>query len=723
MQYTFKDYERIFEYLRSKATELSDGQWTDFTDGDFGTVVIHLLSYWGDIMSNQLDLTASELFLNTAEERTSLMEIVKLVGYEPSHYQSAVAFVNLEYQRSENEEYEPLTLPSFTQFVTNDNSLSYYNLFSTTLSDDITTVAVYEGTKISKNFYYDDIDQYGRISLGDYYVGTNTVRCDIVSGVISGNLPRVTDVRFTTGEMCFSVHVDLDGIPYIQLPTSWKTSIVNPTTFNVTYLRTNGANGRTGANTITRVANTTVTSYTITNPEASVGGYNPETVTEIKTKASVFARTMYTIVTLKDFEDMSLFINDILQVKALDYNNVEEDFPPTIPAYKQPSPPNGVPNDAYKVLILAVPSNVADQTIFMPDDNGTYSKLTVAATQLHNLYMERKSATLYLEYRDPIYIDPWLILNIYMDPNNLNLSAVPEDVIDFIKLRYSRSRVKIGQSIYGSVIGKDILNGFSYIDYVEIRDPEYNIEAKPYEYLDVVNGYFMVFVNDSIKYVPKGLQLVNLRKNGKIRVQDKSVENSPIVEIPWCSQEIYESNPSYFPNSYKYLFDKSTGDYPRPDLTKLGVSWEEDGALLKLIIPDEMLDFEATQYFYLDNDQEYLHIYNSSDINNLITYANEESQINVPNYVTVELREEEGFIRMVNMFTSAYTGVKVKQYGVNINHQITLTQPNGDKFSWTNLGYNTEILGEPDQIYFENNGIVSYFYVPFDWEVEINEVE
>ena len=273
-----------------------------------------VISYWGDLMSNQLDLTASELFLSTAEERTSLMEIVKLVGYEPSHFQSSIAYEHITYQREENEPYTPYVLPAFTQFYNTSGSLSYYNLYPVTLSDETTVVTLYEGEKATKRFTYSDVDEYGRISLGDYYVATNTVLLTMANSSINGDIPRVPDVRFTTGDMCFSVHVDLDGIPYIQLPNHWKNLVIDGSVFEVAYLTTNGANGRTGANTITQVNSNKLKKYTFTNPEASVGGYNPETINEMKAKASVFARTMYSIVTLKDFEDMSIFVNDIMQV-------------------------------------------------------------------------------------------------------------------------------------------------------------------------------------------------------------------------------------------------------------------------------------------------------------------------------------------------------------------------------------------------------------------------
>ena len=143
--YALKDYETIFNFLTNQAVQLSNGQWTDFTDGDFGTIIIHLLSYWGDLLSNQLDLTASELFLSTAEERTSLMEIVKLIGYEPANYQSSKVTLYITYQADPNTPFETETLPAFSKFISNSN-LTFYNLYPVRLTSGTTLVPVYEGT-------------------------------------------------------------------------------------------------------------------------------------------------------------------------------------------------------------------------------------------------------------------------------------------------------------------------------------------------------------------------------------------------------------------------------------------------------------------------------------------------------------------------------------------------------------------------------------------------
>ena len=172
---TARDYEKIFEELKRLAKEYSAGRWTDFTDGDFGTVIIHLLSYVGDLLSNQIDTTANELFLFTAEERTSLMEIAKLVGYEPRHFMSALA--TIKFTASED-----ITIPRWATWK--GAGFEFHNIEPQSFLKGENTIYVYEGTLTTRTFTYDDIDENGCINLQDYYVAFNTVHLDLTNGTL-----------------------------------------------------------------------------------------------------------------------------------------------------------------------------------------------------------------------------------------------------------------------------------------------------------------------------------------------------------------------------------------------------------------------------------------------------------------------------------------------------------------------------------------------------------
>lgn len=735
LDYTLKDYETIFNFLTDQAVELSDGQWTDFTDGDFGTIIIHLLSYWGDLLSNQLDLTASELFINTAEERTSLMEIVKLIGYEPNNYSSSMASLHITHNTDPNVAYEGEVLPAFSKFVSN-SGLSYYNLYPVRLTSDTTIVPTYEGTLTNKIFYYRDITTDGRIQVNDPNMATNATQVEIIAGSVAGEIQRVSDVRFTSGELCFSIHTDLDGYPYIQLPAWWSNLLSDPVTISVTYLKTRGQDGRVGANTINRIASNPSISnnYTINNPEASVGGTNPETVAEIKAKATAFARTMYTAVTLKDFEDIALFSDTISQVRALDYNHKEEEFPPTIAPYKQPTPPNGIPNDAYKVLIMAVPADLSTQTIFTgdtikyTDDTGVerertdYGSLTDSMKALHNEYMDRKSATLYLEYRDPVYINPWLIMNIYLKrKEDIRSGDVASSVRDFLQLRFARNRVRIGESIYGSQIGREVLSTFNYINYIEVRDPEYNIEAKPYEFVDFYNGKFMTWVDDELMLVPTGLNLIKISQGDEMLLNVGTEENPQTKSFMWVPKETYQNDTSFIPNSYLYNWDKSKGSYPRPEMEEIGVFWEgQNDSIMTVMVPDSMFNLGNLQKVEVRNGEMY-HIYNKRyQESELLTYVIG-GEPTIPAVVSYTILDEgTADERIVASFSSQYAYAKVNRYEIQDGEKIEIKYPDGSNYFYINDGATEVVVDELRQDVLYVSEDYPTFYVPEDYKVVIS---
>ena len=49
LAYDRRDSDSILSYLKSKAEEISGGQWTDFSNGDIGTILLKLIAYIADM--------------------------------------------------------------------------------------------------------------------------------------------------------------------------------------------------------------------------------------------------------------------------------------------------------------------------------------------------------------------------------------------------------------------------------------------------------------------------------------------------------------------------------------------------------------------------------------------------------------------------------------------------------------------------------------------------
>ena len=87
--YDKMDYYSILEYLKKQAEYFSEGDWTDFSDADIGTVLLKLMAMNADTTNYQIEKGVSELYLDTAIERVNEIALCKLVSYKNKHYQSA----------------------------------------------------------------------------------------------------------------------------------------------------------------------------------------------------------------------------------------------------------------------------------------------------------------------------------------------------------------------------------------------------------------------------------------------------------------------------------------------------------------------------------------------------------------------------------------------------------------------------------------------------------
>lgn len=81
VDYLSRDYESfrqaVVDLIPAKLPE-----WTDRSEADFGIVLVELFAYMADILSYYQDRVANEAFLHSAQERRSVIEHLRLIGYE-----------------------------------------------------------------------------------------------------------------------------------------------------------------------------------------------------------------------------------------------------------------------------------------------------------------------------------------------------------------------------------------------------------------------------------------------------------------------------------------------------------------------------------------------------------------------------------------------------------------------------------------------------------------
>jgi len=96
IDYTDKDYEALRRALLEFA-KLRLPEWTDRSPADFGVLMVDLFAYMGDVVLYYQDRLANESFISLATERRSIIDHLRLIGYELAPPRPAVAELDLDF--------------------------------------------------------------------------------------------------------------------------------------------------------------------------------------------------------------------------------------------------------------------------------------------------------------------------------------------------------------------------------------------------------------------------------------------------------------------------------------------------------------------------------------------------------------------------------------------------------------------------------------------------
>lgn len=448
--YDRMDYYAVLEYLKEQATYFSNGAWTDFSDGDIGTVLLKLIAMNTDTTNYQVEKGISELYLDTVKERVNAIALCKLIGYEPRHYQSA--FVELTMPIVEGN-FTNLGIPKYTPFTDDSGDITFYNIETIPLSIGINSFRVYQGSLRSLEISLSEIDDKGRYYLSEYNIATNTL--NISQGGL--NLVQVPNALYGEGEACYSIHIDFDNTLYIQFPTYYKSILSTNTVLEINYLLSLGSEGRIGAEIIKGTMNLADGSQlAYTNISASEGGYDPESIEEIRKNAPTYAKTMNTLVTLNDFRLLVGAFDGISDVVALDYNFPESGLQP--PVEIEDTGESRV-NDAYKVNLYILPttSDSLFKEIAIDDTDETDTQYYLTDNDIN--VMDHSSP---YEFAYSESTKTWLSTNVAADSSTASISFTPIESYDLIRVDWT----------VDSEEGYDTL----YIDYTDVDNQEVHVQ-------------------------------------------------------------------------------------------------------------------------------------------------------------------------------------------------------------------------------------------------------
>lgn len=434
LNYGDSDFQSLKSQLLQVVPELTE-DWTDFNESDVSTVLLDLMLRLNEYSSYRRDKIARELLLPTARERKNVKALLAPTGYKMHSYisTSCQAEVKLKEAHSSN-----ITVGAYTQFNIavdeKEEPIKFSNLEDYTIysGSDTIEMALTQGEVVTEEFTLSDIDN-GRIYLSRDKIASNTIRVisrstksPLSEKVIFEELADI--VQAPDAGYYFSHDQEDDASEFIDLSTNFESVISDKSVIEVKYLVSMGASGVLGSGKVVRIespvydeSNIDVGStLTIKNTTIASGGSDPEDIYTAKRNAQIYVKTMDTLVTLDDYENIISTHIGVKKCKALDWNypisGIEEGFIVNIYI---------IPNDGYVV-----------------DDN--------YKNNLAEYIKERRMSGVKVNYIEAGHLDVNVGVTVYVRKNSLYKSRVKNSVTDRIVSLFEVDSVDFGTPIYYS---------------------------------------------------------------------------------------------------------------------------------------------------------------------------------------------------------------------------------------------------------------------------------
>jgi hypothetical protein len=343
VDYTSRDYYAIKQELIARVKRVVP-EWNGADGSDFGLALVEAFAYMGDMSSYYIDRIANEGFLATATQRSSILALAEVYGYAPTGYSNADVTLTFTNRTS-----AAIELPigvRVTADVTEGTSVKTVT-FTTYTAVSVppfasgvagqATVAAYEGavnTVESSSVYgavigTSDGSSEQRMTIFDDPVVSNSVEVFVQSGTAYKKWTQVKHLLdFGPADSVYSVVLDKDNvvsvvfgdgisgaIPTLQAIVRAKYIVGGGTIGNISVALVDAISyvpGLTSNQTAALSGN-----LSVTNAVTGVGGQDPESSSSIRANAPLFLRAQNRAVTLEDFENLALSVDNCGKAKAV----------------------------------------------------------------------------------------------------------------------------------------------------------------------------------------------------------------------------------------------------------------------------------------------------------------------------------------------------------------------------------------------------------------------
>ena len=482
------------QFLKSKAK---------FKDYDFEgsniNVLLDLLSYNTYLNAFYLNMVSSEMFIDSAQLKSSIISIAKALNYLPGSAQSSVAKLDLKFARHNLNSF---TIPQYTRFTAKNSKSSYqflttknYILYPEGNFFIIKGLEVYEGKNTTEAFIMDYETTNQKFILNNVKIDINSIDVKVVEDNNYQN--QVTYKRKTN---LYDVKSD-DEIFFVNALSESRYEILfgdnifgkkpkNGALILVTYRITNGADGNDCTNFVLNDNLGTLNGHSsaivpeITVVEKSKNGAEAETIEQIRYRAPIYYQTRERAVTKNDYS--ILITKQFPKIKNVQVFGGEETF-----------------NTRYgKVFISPV----------------TYSGENLS-------YTEKQNIIDFIKDKNIIAVEP-----VVVDPEYLYIYLNVEVIYD--KSKTSKSSFDIESLIKDEIIkyNDSVLNDFNKIMSITTLKTNIKNEENAIEDIDINIKLRKLFISDVLKNVTPTINFYNEITPGTISTS-QFIENGRTYEF------------------------------------------------------------------------------------------------------------------------------------------------------------------------------------------------
>ena len=447
ISYSNKDYESLRHELLSRVPQLTD-RWTDFNESDLGVVLLELFCGVGDMLAYYLDAQAAEAFLPTARQRQNVINLCKLIGYRLDTPVAATTTLRFSLPSAMAED---ITVPARTacKASLDDGDVGFETTEDAVIPRGQLSVDVgaLQGTRKSEEFIATG-DRAQRFALSFASIAQGSARVKIGEN-------NWEETRFFIDSAPDSKHfqVETDG-----LDVTWIIfgdgihGAIPPAgdTITVDYLETLGSEGNIGRDLVTDIVSPVYVSGTqidlaVTNPVASTGGSDRETLEHAKLQAPAELRSLWKAVTKDDYKALAEGFPGVAKAQVLDANDCA--------------------NIRYYQVNMAV----------APDGGGLPSPLL--KQELAEFIESRKVITVEVNLFDPNYRPVNIDAEVYVYPTE-DTQAVRMRVESALRGFFSFEKMTFGRSVYFSDI-VSLIDGVRGVSHITLYSPQADIEVRP----------------------------------------------------------------------------------------------------------------------------------------------------------------------------------------------------------------------------------------------------